>query len=571
MAVQLTAARSGDSFRGLAPTADPFTPKYHLETKPEALNVTFISQKLPRMHRWAAVIGLCAVPEERAGVTDLGWHISDFLAFRALLCGPNPPEAQAWLSMCDIGSLVEAHPERYFHGKDKQLVGSAAKKRFDNKNIERVDNIQVETDANMLKEKFVGEVSKKVEFLKRLKYPLVLIACGMTSLEQDIYFGEVTKDRRLALRELRDSLGEALNEIEVIVITPALFSAGWQISVSFGHAPPASTRGKINELLARQFGGLFAKIHVQNFLGWNCPALDEAKVDPAIRNGEMFPGPALPSRELKQLITLLQTKIQSHLMGHLSVHPLDHSFSFSKDNDEWAAIMGCRETSTYYEDLGWYEEKWLELPKSQGPESTAQGFLFLGNAFGGNMFSQLNHIKFLIEESYLAWPDHWASNFGQETKKGFELFKMQQTPDYLDCHEIFNILEHRATTSTLADTVIRFFGLPAPNNQRCREWDQVKWKAEVSEAVRSCMVKEFGTLLAWTPGPNVPPGVNANSLSKLQRRLESAGTYVRASLSARFSADEDAGKHASRMIDSCKCTHAVRYQSSKTVSSCPSY
>jgi hypothetical protein len=560
MSAPLTAVRGGGSSRGLAPTADPFTPKHHLETKPEALNVTFISQKLPLVHRWAAVIGLCTVPEGRASMTDLGWHISDFLAFRALICGPNPPAAQTWLSMCDIGSLVEAHPERYLHGKDKQMVGSAAKKGFDDNDIERVDNIQVETDADVLKEKFVKAVSEKVGTLKRLNYPLVLIACGMTSLEQDIYFGEVTKERRLTLTELRDSSGEALNEIEVIVITPALFSAGWQINVSFGRAPPASTRDKINELLARQFGGLFAKNHVQNFLGWNCPALDETRVDPAIRHGETFPGPALPSHELKQLITTLQNKIQSHLMGHLSAHPLDHSFSFSKDNDEWAAMMGCREASTYYEDLGWYEKKWLELPKSQGPESTSQGFSFLGNAFGGNMFSQLNHIKFLIEESYLAWPDHWASNFGQETKKGFERFKMQQTPDYLDCHEIFNILEHRATTSTLADTVIRFFGLPAPNNQRCREWDQVKWKVEASDAARSCMVKEFGTVLGWIPGPNVPPGVNVNSLSKLQRRLESAGTYVRASLSDRFAADQDAGKHASRMIDSCKCTHALKNQ-----------
>ncbi|KAI0388758.1 hypothetical protein F5Y17DRAFT_180607 [Xylariaceae sp. FL0594] len=556
MAPPVSHDRGRGGSHGLTPTANPFTPKHQLVTKPEALDITFVTQKLPPIHRYAAIIGLCTVPEERAGMTDLGWHISDFLAFRALLCGPNPPQAQTWLSMCDIGSIVQDHPNRYFHGKDKRLVGAAATKVLDYHNDERVDNIQVETDGDMLKAMFIQAIRDKLSLIKRRRYPLVLIACGLTSLEQDIYFGEVDMGRRLTLSELRHSLGNALDGIQVIVITPSLFSAGWQISVSFGYAAPTPSRLTTIELLARQLGGLFAKGHVHHFFGWDCPALEGSGVDPDTMRRETFPGPALPPCELKQLITTLQTKIQSHLVGRLGAHPLDHSFSFYKADDEWEAVMGWRKESNDFKGLDWYERIWLKLPKAEGTEAqTIQGFEFLGNAFGGNMLSQLYHMKSLIQESYLAWPDHWASSFGKEIMKELERFKAQQTPNYVNCQEMFNVLEHRATTSVLADTVIRLFDLPAPSGQRCREWDQVKWKTEAPDTVKSCVVKKFGTVLGWIPGPNVPPGVNENSLSKLQRRLENGVTYIRASLSMKFSADDAAGKHASNMIDSCKCTY----------------
>ncbi|KAI0431971.1 hypothetical protein F5Y09DRAFT_354340 [Xylaria sp. FL1042] len=545
---------SGSRPRSFTPTATEFTPKT-IETKREVLKASFVSQAVPNIHKYAAIIGLCAVPGGEAGMDDLGWHIADFLAFRALLCGENHPKAQTWLAMCDIPTLVEANPERYVHGKERRLVGSAAKPgKYQTPNglNEREDNIQVETSAAALKDKFTQAVKEKLEVLKKHKYPLLLIICGLTSLEQDIYFGNLDTEHCYTMKELRHDIGDDINHIDATIVTPSLFSAGWQMNTSFGRPNCTELRGNRVEFLSRQLGGLFAQDLVRIFFGWNCPALDEAEVDPHIKARERYPGPVSPSDELKALTSQLQIKIQSYLAGELSTYHLDHSFSFDENKDEWKILIGHRDRTPGYQSLKGYERKWNKLPSAQGLPPTDECLAFLGNAFGGNRASQLKHIKYLIEESYLAWPDHWASNFGQETKKDFERFVTTAHPDDLDCHEIFNALEHRARTSILGDTVVEYFDLPMPHNERCRDWNNFKWKQSLSETDRHSLLKHFGTIFACVPGPNVPPGVNPNNLSRLQRRLESGAGYVRASLMIRLLTSKDSSEIVTRRIERCK-------------------
>ncbi|KAI0188512.1 hypothetical protein EV127DRAFT_471246 [Xylaria flabelliformis] len=527
------AARGGGR-RLFAPTATAFIPKA-IEAKKEVLDSSFITQTIPNVHRYAGIVGLCTVPEDSASMNKLGWHIADFLAFRALLCGDNPPRAQSWLAMSDIPALVEADPEQYVHGKDRRVVGFTARP------AEREDDIQVETSSESLKEKFILAVKQKLEIVMKMKYPLLIIICGITSLEQDIYFGTIEAESRFNLKDLRDELGDSINQVEATVVTPSLFSAGWQINPSFGRQPCTEVRGSRQEFLARQFGGLFAQDISKSFVGWKCPALDEAKVDPLVRT-ERFPGPVCPSDEVKGLISQLQIKIQSCLFGGLTTSQMNHSLSFNKENDEWERLIRRRERPLDYRALDWYERKWAKVPIAQSPKSIDKGYEFLGSAFGATRRSQLHHIKCLIKESYLAWPDHWASNFGEETKKDFERFINNEEPDDLDCHEVFNVLEHRARQSSLADAVVQYFGLPMPHNQRCRDWDHLKWKQELSDTDRSSLIKYFGPVLGCVPGPNLPPGVNQNNMSKLQRRLESGANYVRAALGIQFLTSKDSSK-----------------------------
>ncbi|KAI1275474.1 hypothetical protein F5Y07DRAFT_178231 [Xylaria sp. FL0933] len=544
----------GGHRRSFTPTATEFTPK-SIETKREVLRASFVSQVIPNAHKYAAIIGLCTVPQEKAGMDDLGWHIADFLAFRALLCGDNHPKSQTWLAMCDIPALAEDNPKRYVHGKDRRMVGSAArsgKYQTPTGLTEREDNIQVETSAAALKDKFTQALKKKLEVVKKHKYPLLLIICGLTSLEQDIYFGSLKTDHRYTMKELRYDIGDDIDHIDATIVTPALFSAGWQINTSFGRPNCIELRGNRVEFLARQLGGLFAQDLVQIFCGWNCPALDEAKVDPDIRARERYPGPVPPSDKVKGLTSQLRVKIHSCLVGELSTCHLDHSFSFAKSKDEWEVLIEPREKSSGYQPLESYERKWNELPSAQGLPPTDECFAFLGIAFGGNRASQLKHVKYLIEESYLAWPDHWASNFGRETKKDFERFIATDHPDDLDCHEIFNALEHRARTSILGDTIVQYFDLPMPLNQRCRDFNNLEWKQQLSQTDRHSLIKHFGTVFASVPGPNVPPGVNPNNLSRLQRRLESGAGYVRASLMIRLLTSKDASEIVTNRIESCK-------------------
>ncbi|GAP88051.1 putative serologically defined colon cancer antigen 1 protein [Rosellinia necatrix] len=542
----------GNRRRPLTPTAAEFTPKMN-EAKEEVLEASFITQTVPNAHRYAGIVALCTIPEDRADMNDLGWHVADFLAFRALLCGDNHPRAQTWLTHCDIHALVQSDPQRYVHGGDRRVVGSAAgpaQRQGPGISIEREDNIQVETSAEALKEKFITAVKEKLGVAKKMNYPLLLIVCGLTSPEQDIYFGKLDTDHRYTMNDFRRDLGDGINDVQAVVVTPSLFSAGWQTNVSFGRLSSTEVRGNRFEFLARQLGGVFAKDLVRSFLGWECPILDEGKINPLVRETERFPGPAWPSDEVKALISQLQMKLQSYLMGGMSRFHMDHSFSFDKSTDEWAVLIGPRDKSLGYRALDSYAQKWAKLPYTQSPEPAERGLKFLGNAFGGTRTSQLNHIRYLIEESYLAWPDHWESNFGQETKNDLERFMNMGQPDDLDCHKVFNVLEHRTRTSTLADIVVRYFDLPIPHNQRSRDWDYLKWKQELSEADRSSLIKYFSGVFDGVPGPNMPPGVNFDDFNRLQRRLESGTSYVRAALGIRFLTSKDASKMAIGRIES---------------------
>ncbi|KAK5636995.1 hypothetical protein RRF57_012707 [Xylaria bambusicola] len=535
------------------PSATEFAPKM-VDSKREVLRASFVTQTVPNVPPYAGIVGLCTVPEEKAGMEHLGWHIADFLAFRALLCGENNPKAQSWLAMCDIPTLAQENPERYVHGKERRLVGIAAsptKVKTPTGLVEREDNIQVETSAEVMKDKFIASVKKKLPVLKKHGYPLFLIICGLTSLEQDIYFGLLDVDHRYTMKEFREDLGDEITHIDVTVVTPSLFSAGWQINTSLGRLNSTEVCGSRVEFLARQFGGLFAGDLVRNFLGWQCPVIDETKLDPQIKSRERFPGPVVLSEEVKALTSQLEIKIQSSLLGELSASPMDHSFSFDKNEDEWDALIRSRENQRDYRPLGWYERKWDELPSTQNPVSPDKGFEFLGGAFGGTKTSQVNHLRYLIEESYLAWPDHWSSTFGQETKKDFERFRITYVPDSLDCLEIFNILEHRARTSILGDRTIEYFDLPMPDNKRCRDCNVYKLKQQLPETARRSLTSHFGTVLMSLPGPNVPPGVNPNNMSRLQQRLENCRGYIRASLAIRFLASKSSSQIAIDRIENC--------------------
>ncbi|KAI1172859.1 hypothetical protein F4777DRAFT_590266 [Nemania sp. FL0916] len=541
MPLSSKAAASGGRQQSFTPSVKEFAPRT-VEAKNRIITSSFITQTIPSAHRYAGVIGICNVPGDKAGMNDLGWHVADFLAFRALLCGTNPPKAQAWLAMCDIPALVEANPSCYTHGKDRRLVGPAAvpEPRQGPGRLTREDNIQVEASAKGLREKFIQAVTNKLHIAKNNNYPLLIIVCGPTSIEQDIYFGKVDSNHQYALKDLRHDLGYSINHVDAVVVTPSLFSAGWQVNTSFGRPTCTEVCGNETEFLAGQCGGLFAQDIVRSFIGWECPVLDGNKVDPKIKGSERFPGPVRPPGAVETLLARLQITIQSYLMGGLSSSPTNHSFSFDKRNDEWEALIGRRGKLPDYQTLEDYELKWSALPATRTLESPEAGFPFLGNAFGGTRLSQTNHIRYLIEESYVAWPDYWVSSFGQETRREFERFIRVVQPDDSQCHEIFNILEHRARMSILADAI------------RCRDWNCSKWKQNLTNADRSSLIRDFGTVIDIVPGPNMPPGINRNSLSRLQTRLESGASYLRAALGIRLSTMGTPSEVSASHINTCK-------------------
>ncbi|KAL7621322.1 hypothetical protein AAE478_008643 [Parahypoxylon ruwenzoriense] len=521
----------GELFPGRPP--QPQTPSTresapgYAEFSNAVLDASFVTHTIPDISPMAGIIGLCTVPYERAGMDDLGWHIADFLAFRSLLHGETTADSQTWLAQCDISSIVEADPERYLHGRDCRVVGGAVlplpQPGTLNNPQPPEDQIQVEPSAENLITDFLMTISKKSQIARTRGFPLVIIVCGPTSLEQDVFFG---RGYRVTSTQIRHIIGDG---IDTMIITPALFSAGWQVNPSFCRSPVESIRADPIEILAKQFGGIFAKDIVERFLGWSCPLLDRDRVNAYVR-GDKFPGPVKPSEEQKDIIDALKTQVHGALASRLSLGHDDHSFNFNPEEDDWVKLVGPRR----HKPLDHYHSKWGSLKISTIAVEDESRLRFLGTAFGGNKASQVNHIKHLVEESFQAWPRYWTLPFGRMAQEIFELFLHKPSPDDRDCHEIFNITEHRAATAILADMVVKYFGLPLPYNERCKDWDESRWINETSDDDRRATNRPYAEISRHIPHVNVPPDVNPNHLSKIQSRLEVPATYMAVSLCLRY-------------------------------------
>ncbi|KAI0847618.1 hypothetical protein F5Y00DRAFT_270980 [Daldinia vernicosa] len=511
---------AGSVGRPLTPSAPIFVP-IDIYASHEVLDASFVTRTIPDISPDSRVIGLCAVSHERAGTDDLGWHIADFLAFKALLCGETHPKAQTWLSQCDIASVVKDNPEHYVHGKDHRLVNVAAtSSSYTNRHgtiQKRDDEIKVESSAEKLIQDFLGAISDKSRLIEGKSLPLVIIICGLTTLEQDVFFGETDPKFQVTSDRMREALGE---HVDAIVISPALFSAGWLVNPSFCRPPARKMRADRTEFLARQFGAIFAKDVVESFLSWSCPFIDWDQFG-GKKDGR-FPGPAKPSQQQQDAIVAFKVQIHNTLAGRLSAGHRNHSFNFEADYDDWQKLVGPRR----HKPLSHFKQKWEKLGVGSVAKVNEEQLEFLGGAFGGNKKSQERHIKHLVYDSFAALPGYWALPFGRSARAAFRMFLENDHPDYRDCHEIFNIIEHRSTSAVVADMTLKYFGFSKPYGERCRDWDEPKWIKESTDSTHLAANRLFGEISKCIPRVDVPPGVNPNHLSVIQRRLEVPASYL---------------------------------------------
>ncbi|KAI1379688.1 hypothetical protein F4677DRAFT_463958 [Hypoxylon crocopeplum] len=512
----------GNLPRPLAPTAPEFIPRIPTAVKLSdgVLDATFVTRTIPDISPNASIIGLCTVPHHRAGPHDLGWHIADFLAFKSLLGSEAHHGSATWLAQCDVGALAQANPENYAHGKEHRLVHrSAAVSSLPDQRGESPDQIYVEYSAAKLMSYFRWMLQEGARNAKAKGLPLVIIVCGPTTLQQGIFFGQTDARHHLTSQEIRDLLAD---DIDVTFVTPALFSAGWQVNPYFCRSPAGKVRADRAEFLARQFGGVFAIELVRKFVEWECPLLDRGKIvarDPS----EIRPGPIKYSKEQQDTIDALELKVYGALVGRLSAEHGDHSFDFDDTDDDWEKLVGPRR----YKPLSDYEKEWANLEVG-APAAMDEGRVaFVRDAFGANRASQVSHIKHLVRESYEAWPYYWSGPIGNIARESFDKFLKNSSPDDFDCQEMFNIVEHRASITVLADMVVKYFGLTKPDGEPCRDWDQ-RWTHESKP--KAGQPDPFEFICNYIPRPNAPPGMNFHNHSIAYARLEVPARYLSESL-----------------------------------------
>jgi len=161
-------------------------------------DATFFSRSIPDVPRDAFIIGICPIPAQRAGPDDLGWHIADFLAWKALFRGYGTPWSQTWLSRCNIAKLVKARPADYTHGPDRVVLKPAMAASLDDilgvGMRPRNDYTHAESAVG-LRDKFLDVAAKVSARAARTGAPVVVFLCGPANLRQDLLLCPVGNER----------------------------------------------------------------------------------------------------------------------------------------------------------------------------------------------------------------------------------------------------------------------------------------------------------------------------------------------------------------------------------------
>ncbi|KAI1091989.1 hypothetical protein F5B19DRAFT_242417 [Rostrohypoxylon terebratum] len=492
----------------LDPEAQDFTTNCG-EDDGSVLDATYITHSIPDVPSGSHVVGLCTVPRDQAGMDNLGYHITDFLAFKYLL---HSDVEQVWFAHCDVVEIVNQQPNLYVHGKDRRMIIHAEGVSDDEGTsyqgtYSHATGLKVQTDRQKLMADFLIACSVKAHLSVESRTPLIVVVCGPTNLQQDIFFGETGSANHLKSETISHAIGDM---VEAIMVTPALFSAGWQVNPSFTRSP-VQVRADRGEFLAKQFGGVFTKFHVGHFVGPTCPFFNGNGMN-AEEVKDKFSNPFL-SDEQKQLLADLKVTLHNSLVGRLSVGYGDHSFNFEMEYDDWEKLINAR----HYLSLDDYRKKWEKLGKNT--EHVYNGsFGFLGDAFGGNKSSQLSHLKHLVKESFASWPAYWELPASNGARAIFMKLLDEQSTDENFCHEIFSVLEHRASLAVLGDATLRYMGISRPNEDRCRDWNE-----KIDFRVVSVPYKE---IIDKIPGVYVLPGVNPDKHRSIQQYWDHPVFYL---------------------------------------------
>ncbi|RYP46377.1 hypothetical protein DL768_007394 [Monosporascus sp. mg162] len=465
-----------------------------------ARDATFVTRTIPDISSNAGLVALCTVPHDRAGPDDLGWHISDFLAFKNLLSKHLHPKAQEWLAHCDIARAVEANPLGYIHGKDRRLL----------QNADLTGDIQVESSANELADKFLTATRRKAGIVKKLGYDLVILVCGPTTLEQDVFFGNDDYKPRIRAYDIRSAIGLDDCQAKGMVITPALFSAGWQVNPCFCSDSTVPTRAGFLTFLAKQFGAIFASRILTKVVDIDCPMLDVSKLD----RRQLFEDGTLTFRRRAEE-DILSDKVHKALAARLMLGHSDHSFSFDAANDDWEKLIGPRRHKT----LDLYKQEWEKLAVADAATQFGPEPPLFGNLFGGTKASQLAHIKHLVRDSLTSWQGVWVNEYGRLAREKYQRFLNNANPDESDCHETFNVMEQRSTLLAVADLIVKYYSLPVPQGNRCRDYDATA--AQPGEAGRV-----FGLLCRKIPWVYLHPDRGQDVYGKVQNPHQREAHYL---------------------------------------------
>ncbi|KAM7209651.1 hypothetical protein V8F20_000054, partial [Naviculisporaceae sp. PSN 640] len=412
-----------------------------------ATEATLVVHNPPDVPANSQVLGICAVPEEYADPNNYGWMVADFVAWKAIFYG-------TWLSSLNIANFLDG--SRLPAEMTQKVLG------IQNDHIGEIPTNSMECATALF-----TRISERAQEANKNGTCLLLMFFAPTTAEQDVCidFGGPEGAKAFLTTEkirgvIRDAVGH--DELPVVLLTPSPFTGGWVCNPSLFARPNASVTSidSLIRFVSKSCGAVFANRIIRFHTTRGTPFISDAERE-KVRYDDMMP--IRPTEEQLSSLHDVHRKIHETLEHRLSVLAGKHSFNFDTAKDNWITY-GPRKSFP----LAKWQARWNRSADRIYDENA--GFPFLGEAFGGTRASQLFHIKYLVFIELQTCPGDWDRPVTGGTRDLFMKFMEQNNPDEDTIKRVFDAVEYRSSSMTMAQILVKGFGLPLPDGLRCRYW-----------------------------------------------------------------------------------------------------
>ncbi|KAL1836599.1 hypothetical protein VTJ49DRAFT_4888 [Mycothermus thermophilus] len=412
-----------------------------------------ITHAPPDFPRDAEIIGICAVSDINADLKKYDWIVDDFYMWRHLLNqAGHPKHRQTWASTLNISMNPGDN-----HELDKQAISDTSDVMY----------LQPSTqDLSTAIQRVLGMGANRALINQTV---LVVMIFAPVTPDHDICLDFQDKKVYLTTERIREMVFDFVREepLPVMLMTPSAFTGGWCCRPSFMNCPPCDNNDKIMRLLAKSCGGAMADSFTSKFKSCSSPLMNEQQ-----RAKLPFEDP-MPLRPTDQQVnTFHQVHQQVHEALERRLSPLarEHDIILKPE-----AIEDPSDFRDAWSDYGPRKARqlsaWADGWCRPWPATHVSGYRFLGKAFGGTMETQLFHLKYLIGIELTTSTEDWARQGDRFTKELYQGFgKGQEQPSEDEVKRVFDMLEYRASTMTLARIIAKAFRLSFADGVKPRFW-----------------------------------------------------------------------------------------------------
>jgi hypothetical protein len=363
--------------------------------------------------------------------------------------------------------------------------------------------------------------------MRRKAAPFIMIFAPVTP-DQDICL-DLDGERKewLKVEHICDLVRKAAyeydNHIPVTLMTPSPLTGGWSCrSLLLGQGQGGAYFPDIAiRMVARSCGGAFAHRLAESFTQRDTPLFSDAqRRGIQVRDYGASLMPTQPTAQQTALLYQVQAQIHESLRQRMKSRlARQHALIVHPKGDAWSV--------TY--------NRWpmSGAPAASASPSADRYFKFLGDeAFGGCRTTQLFHLKYLAAIELETCPGDWTRGADSTTRNLLSSFLQNPNPGEGEVKRVFDVLEFRASSIILAQSLAKALSLPLPDGGcKCRYWhDRVEVEG-MDERYYSRLQAAFGEAHNLFDRVADSPGSEYKSTARFAR----ASRWLSAAIATGFS------------------------------------